>query len=175
MTPEVITLDFETLPIGQRPDYPPRPVGLALHLPGMAPFYLAWGHATGQNNCTESDAREWLGKVWQSPYPVLCHNAKFDMAVATEALGLPMLPWQRVHDTMFLAYLADPHSRSLGLKDLAHDLLGQAPDERDTVADWVMTNGKALLERYPHLKTSEGQRNITKSKTGAWIFAALMP
>ena len=172
MTPEVITLDFETLPIRQRPDYPPRPVGLALHLPGMAPFYLAWGHASGMNNCTEAEGREWLHKVWASPYAVLCHNAKFDMAVATEALGFPGLPWERVHDTMFLAYLADPHTRSLGLKDLAHDLLGQAPDERDTVADWVMTNGKGLLERYPHLKTSEGQRNITKSKTGAWIFAA---
>jgi hypothetical protein len=27
-----------------------------------------------------------------------------------------MPPWDRIHDTMFLAYLCDPHSRSLGLK-----------------------------------------------------------
>ena len=166
-----ITLDFETYPIRQRPDYPPRPVGLAAHFPGLDPFYLACGHTHGANNCDEATAREWLWKAWTSDHPLLFHNAKFDLAVATEAWGFPKLPWQRVHDTMFLAFLADPHARSLGLKDLADDLLGIAPDEKDAVADWVTSNSVNLLTRYPEFRVSEGSRTITKSKAGAWIFA----
>ena len=170
---EPITLDFETWPIGQRPDSPPRPVGLAAHFPGMAPFYLAWGHQTGPNNCTEGEAKEWLWKAWAAQeHGLLFHNAKFDMGVATERLGMPMLPWHRIHDTMFLAFLADPHARSLGLKDLANDRLQIPPDERDGVAAWVMQNSTQLLTRFPQYKQSAGSTKISKAKTGAWIFAA---
>ena len=158
-----IVLDFETHPIQGRPNYPPRPVGLAAHFPGMAPFYLAWGHETGQNTCAQSLAHEWLDKAWRSQHPVLCHNAKFDMEVATVGFGLPMLPWHRVHDTMFLAFLANPHAHSLALKDLADDLLGIPPDEKDAVAAWVMAHSADLLARFPAYKISPTQRSITKS------------
>lgn len=168
---EVITYDFESWLIQQRPTYPPRPVGLALHFPGMAPFYLAFGHTIGTNNSTESEAKEWLWKAWSSGYRMLAHNQKFDSCIATCGWGFPARSWNLLDDTMLLAFLADPHARSLGLKDLAHDLLGIAPDEKDAVADWVVANAVNLLTRYPEFRVSEGSRTITKSKAGAWIFA----
>ncbi len=160
---EPVTLDFETYPIAKRPDYPPKPVSLALHLPGMAPFSLLWGHPSG-NNCTEAEAREWLAKVWASKHPVLCHNAKFDLSVACEGMGFLMLPWRRIHDTMILAFLNDPHARTLGLKGLAESLLGEPPTEQDAVKEWVWANRAALAQRY-------GGKAPTKAKAGAWIYA----
>ena len=101
----VWTVDFETLPIGPRPDhYPPKPTGVSIrHIDGTSRYY-AWGHPTG-NNCSWEDAARVLRAVWAEDRPVVFHNAKFDLAVAYEHFGLPELPWQRVHDTMFLAFL----------------------------------------------------------------------
>lgn len=160
MTP-VWTIDFETMPIGPRPDhYPPTPVGLAVRPPEGPSCYLAWGHPDG-NTCTHADAAAALGEVWASGLPVLCHNAKFDMAVAQKHFGLPLLPWERVHDTMFLAFLLDPYAKNLGLKQLAEIWLGMPPDERDEVAAWVLVR-KMIL---PPLTTG---KRPTKSNAGAW-------
>jgi DNA polymerase I-like protein with 3'-5' exonuclease and polymerase domains len=178
VTREFITLDFETYPIAQRPEYPPRPVGVALKWPGDASFYFAWGHPTA-NNCDLGEGRRQLRKVWDSGLPILCHHSKFDLAVATEGLGLPMVPWDRIHDTMFLAYLCDPHSRSLGLKELANDYLQWAPEERDAVAEWIGDHTAALLAAYPWNREWDKKkgdyktpRRITPTRAGAWIFAA---
>ncbi|PIV74804.1 MAG: hypothetical protein COW55_07950, partial [Rhodobacteraceae bacterium CG17_big_fil_post_rev_8_21_14_2_50_65_11] len=108
MACSVWTVDFETMPIGQRPDsYPPEPVGVAVRPPEGPSLYLAWGHPEN-NTCHRSDALRCLGEAWDSGLPVLFHNAKFDLAVCYERLGLPPLAWDRVHDTMFLAFLLDP-------------------------------------------------------------------
>lgn len=165
----VWTLDFETLPIGPRPNhYPPAPVGLAYRAPDGIRGYLSWGHPDG-NNCDRSDAVRFLRDVWNTGLPVLFHNAKFDMAVACEKLGLPWLPWDRVHDTMFLAFLVNPYSRTLGLKQLAETWLGMPPGERDAVAEWVLAH-KADLPRFPWIKNSKGEPNAapTKRTAGAW-------
>src|SRR6266566_6168881 len=158
----IATIDFETLPILQRPEYPPQPVGLAFHAPdGGAPRYLSWGHAGGGNTASEADAKEALWRLWSDPtVSLLFHNAKFDLAVAQERWGFPPLPWHRVHDTMFLAFLLDPHSRSAGLKALAHEWLDMPPEERDAVAEWVRQN-KSYLEatysaRFDGLKVRKG-------------------
>jgi DNA polymerase I-like protein with 3'-5' exonuclease and polymerase domains len=174
---EWATLDFETFPIKQRPEYPPRPVGMALRAPWLPERYFAWGHPTA-NNCTPEDALRELGRVWDSGIPILCHNAKFDVEVATEWFELPMLPWDRLHDTQFLAYLCDPHARHLGLKELAEDLLQWPPEEKDEMAAWIMERSAQLLAAYPwnrewdkaagRFKTP---KKITKTKTGMWIFA----
>lgn len=174
----VATFDFETLPIAGRPDYPPAPVGLAVCAPGLAPRYISWGHANGVNNGAEADAKQLLWNLWRDPgVRLLAHNAKFDVGVATERWGFPMLPWQRIEDTTFLAFLADPHSRSAGLKQLCEDLLGIPPDERDAVADWVVAHSAELLARWPQYaeidkKTGKRKRSISKKRAGAWIFAA---
>ncbi len=160
--PEVITVDFETGAIRQRPAYPPEPVGVAITWPGGQEQYYAWGHPTA-NNCTVNVGRQALIHAWESGLPLLFHNAKFDLAVAYEKLRLPRLPWDRVHDTMFLAYLCDPHARSLGLKPLAADLLAWPAEEREELDDWIWQH-RAQLEQ-----TFGGK--VTKSKLGEWIWA----
>jgi len=168
--PDCIVIDFETYPIKNRPTYPPKPVGVAIAWPGERPFYMAFGHPTG-NNCSAGDAMAELERCWASGLPILCHHAKFDLCVACEGGGLPELPWQRVHDTMYLAFLFDPHARKLDLKGLAAEVLHQPPDERDELDEWIMAHGAQLLEAYPWNKSAPGQRKITKRQCGAWIFA----
>lgn len=168
--PDTIAIDYETYPIGRRPGYPPSPVGCAFDFPGLAPFYLAWDHPT-ENTATEGEAKEWLHKAWAAREAKLFHHAKFDLAVSYERMGMPRLPWDQVHDTMFLAYLVDPHSRSLGLKELAQDYLAEPPSARDALRDWIMSHAPTLLATYPWNKSKPGQIKITPSQTGAWIFA----
>lgn len=132
-------IDFETKPIVSRPGYPPEPVGVAIKRPvegGWSSRYLSWGHPSG-NNCDRAHATSVLRAIWQSGAPVLFHHAKFDLSVAYERLGLPYLEWSRVHDTVFLAFLADPHAPKHDLKGLAHSWLNMPPDERDAIALFV--------------------------------------
>ena len=60
-------------------------------------------------------------------------------AVIQEKMELTV-PWDRVHDTMLLAFLADPFGE-LSLKPLCEQLLGIPPDERDAVKEWLIRNG----------------------------------
>lgn len=165
----MIYLDFETAAIQDRPAYPPKPVGLAFLRPSrQEQGYLAWGHPS-ENNCTYEYALRFLLNVWASGEPVCFHNAKFDLAISYEAMGLPELDWRTVHDTMFLAYLNDPHARSLGLKDLAAEVLNWPPDERDEVAEWIWTNRRALVAQYGGRIT---RAKHGESSVGAWISRA---
>ena len=139
-----IVVDFETHAIEPRPHYPPKPVSVAI---GNYDFgkgkrenrFFAWGHPTG-NNCTEKQARVILAKVWKDSRSKLFHNAKFDLDVAETHLDLPWLPWEQVHDTLFLAFLTNPHRAKLNLKDLANEECGMAPTERDAVKEWILEN-----------------------------------
>lgn len=162
----IVTIDFETHPIEQRPAYPPRPVGVAILEPGNSctqpGYYMGFGHPKA-NNCTEEQAREELawwfaeaeaGRVW-----LLFFNAKFDVAVACEGWGLPIPRWDVVHDAMYLAFLYNPHAKNLDLKSLAEDLLGWAPEERDAINDWVVERVKDLRKQYPDEKIT-----VTKGK-----------
>jgi len=158
--PEVITVDFETEAIEQRPDYPPVPVGVAIKWPSNPSYYLAWGHPIHNNALFERSRNELLA-VWNSGLPILFHNAKFDLAVAYEKLKLPELPWQRVHDTQFLAFLADPHAPKLGLKELAADLLSWPAEEQDALNGWIWEHRAQLEATYG--------RKVNKSELGAWI------
>lgn len=171
MTPERVVIDFETKPIRQRPEYPPVPVGWAIKWPGQHGRYWGFGHPTN-NSCTYAEAMEELDRAWQSGLPMLFHNAKFDVGVAVEGGGLRMPDWREIHDSMFLAYLCDPHARSLGLKELAADLLQWPPEEKDELADWIMENSAMLLARYPENKSTPNQKKITKTQVGAWIWTA---
>src|SRR5262249_51060853 len=131
-------LDFETLPIEPRPRYPPLPVGVAIRVPGRKPRYYAWGHPSG-NNCTFEEARAAVGEVWQSERPILGHNvAKFDHEVARVHMGLPGLPWERLHDTLPMLFLNDPRATDYQLKPSAERLLGLPPEEQDAVLNWLV-------------------------------------
>lgn len=130
------TVDFETKGILQRPQYPPLPVGAAVEVPGETPYYLSWGHPI-ENNCTFKEAKKDLKSIYRK-LPIIYHNAKFDMDVGKEHMGL--WPEKGYHDTMILAFLYNPHSTSLSLKPLAEKLLDMPPDEQDELREWIITN-----------------------------------
>lgn len=159
------------------PDYPPEPVGVSIRWPAdTASKYYSFGHPT-DNNCTRVDAKRALEACWQSGLPLLFQHAKFDLAVATQWFKLPMPAWDRIHDTMFLAYLYDPHSRAIGLKELAETLLDWPAEERDELAAWVILHQKTLLAKYPNnnptdKKTGKPKPTITPKLVGVWIWTA---
>lgn len=138
---EPAIIDFETEGIQSRPHYPPKPVGVSIQLPSESkPRYFAWGHPTG-NNCTLADARRFLAAVWaDKQLTLLFHNDKFDLDVAEVHLKLPMPHWSRLHDSMFLLFLTDPHAPSLALKPAAHRILNMPPAEQDAVKAWVLAH-----------------------------------
>ena len=135
--PRPTTVDFESFPIGARPTYPPEPVGVAIKPWGGRSRYWAWGHPT-ENNCTKAQAVKALREAYKTQDGVLMHHSKFDIDVAETHLGLPRLPWHQYHDTLFLLFLDDPHAQDLALKPASERLLGQPPEERDTVVEWLM-------------------------------------
>lgn len=134
-------LDFESKGIQPRPTYPPKAVGFSLALPGeRKATYHAWGHKSGGNNTTEEKAGRILKDLWRSRTPVIFHNGKFDQEVALEQFGLDPLPWERFHDTLFLAFLYNPRLWSFKLKDMAEGFLGIKPDARDELHEWIIAN-----------------------------------
>lgn len=136
----MITIDFETEAIEARPDYPPKPVGVAVDWPGHLSRYYGWGHPTG-NNCTHYEALAVLERAWYSREQLLFHNAKFDLDVAETHMGLKLPVWQRVHDTLFQLFLCYPHMQSLSLKPAAQAILGIEPEEAHQVRDYLIRAG----------------------------------
>lgn len=166
-----ITFDFETEPIRNRPNYPPKPVSFSLQMPGeRAPKFYAFGHKTGGNNCSWDDAKRILAAAYKEvseTTPLLCQNLKFDAEVAEVHFGLKMPVWREWHDTMFLLFLDDPHQRELGLKPAAERLLGIPPEEQDAVKEWILTHKKQLEQDFPEIIEVHG--GIKPSTAGAFI------
>jgi len=142
--PKVNTIDFETKKIEKRPMYPPKPVSVSIQRIGWKkPKFFSWGHPEG-NNCDE-DTPKWIVRdIVRSGEPMLFHNGNFDLDVMQTFWDVGPVDWRRVHDTMFLLFLHDPHSRTLALKPMAEKILGEAPEERDAVRDWVLAHKKQL-------------------------------
>jgi DNA polymerase I-like protein with 3'-5' exonuclease and polymerase domains len=135
----LIALDFESDAIEPRPKYPPRPVGLSVFPEKGSGEYLAWGHPEG-NNCDEAVPVGLLRAAFANTYnEFVFHNAPFDCSIIEEKLDVQG-PWDRVHDTMLMAFLLDPYGE-LSLKPLAERWLGEAPVERDVVRDWLVRHG----------------------------------
>lgn len=132
-------IDFETEAIQERPLYPPVPVGVSIKGPGKAPRYYAWGHPSG-NNSSKEEVAAILKDIWRSGRELWFHHAKFDLDVAEKHFGLPLPAWDRIHDSMYLLFLKDPHNE-LSLKPSAERILGMPPEERDAVADWLYEHG----------------------------------
>lgn len=132
----IAVVDFETEAIEPQPNYPPKPVGVAIKLPNKPAHYYAFGHPT-ENNSTRSEALKALRAVWRT-HDILCHNAAFDIEVAHVRLGLP-IP-KRIHDSMLLLYLYDPNARSIALKPSVKSLLNIDPVSQSELRDWVLNN-----------------------------------
>lgn len=142
---EPITIDFETEAIVGNPIvHPPRPVGVAVWVPGQEPSYLAWGHPS-ENNCSWGEAHDYLRKlVRHTELPLLFHNAGFDVSVLNaefvNASFQNWTQWGRIHDTMYLLFLADPYAATLSLKPSADRYLGMAAEEQNKLYEWILAN-----------------------------------
>jgi DNA polymerase I len=136
-----ITLDFETDAIQPWPNFPPKPVGLAVRWPDGRQEYLAWRHPKG-NNASREQAEALLRSVWDQP--MLFHNSSFDIEVAMKEFNLPYPRF--VHDTLFLLFLYDPHASSLSLKPSSERILSIAPDEQNTLEKYVRSHIRNVKE-----------------------------
>jgi DNA polymerase-1 len=106
-------------------------VGLGLAwAPGQA-AYIPIAHTEGAQ-LPWAEIQAALGPILANPaIPKLAHNGKYDLTVCRR-FGLPING--PIHDTMTMAWLLDPASRSLGLKDMAASEL-----------DWQMTDIISLI------------------------------
>ena len=152
---------METEAIQDRPRYPPVPVGVSIQHDGGEPRYYAWGHPA-ENNCTKGEAREALRQAYESGEDLLFHNSKFDLEVAAAHLDLPIPPWQRCHDTLYLLFLCDPYAPTLSLKPSAERLLGMPPEEQSAVFEWLEAHG------FISSTTRKGKR-VWQKDAGAYI------
>lgn len=151
--PKPITVDFETMGIEGRPKYPPMPVGVSIKYPGKKAHYYAFGHPT-KNNSTYGEARAALAKAYACKDGVLFQNGKFDVDVAEVHMDLLIPAWDKIHDTLFLLFLDDPHQIELGLKPSAARLLDLPPEEQDAVAEWLIAN-----QPVPGVKISKSKQS----------------
>lgn len=136
----LVTLDFETEAIDIRPHYPPKPVGLAIKFDNAPGAYYHWGHPDSHDVYEEVEAVNMVRNAFRHlDWQFIFHNAPFDCSILEEVWALDV-PWDRCHDTMLMAFLADPYG-DLGLKSLAEKLLGDPPAERDAVRDWLVASG----------------------------------
>lgn len=139
--PPVIVIDFETKEIENRPSYPPVPVGFSIKWPkDRKSQYYAWGHPI-ENNCDKKQAERVLQEAWNSNLPLLFQNAKFDVDVAQTHMNCGAIDWERIHDTLYLIFLRDPHAQSYALKPAAERFLGMAPVEQEAVRNWLVQKG----------------------------------
>jgi DNA polymerase I-like protein with 3'-5' exonuclease and polymerase domains len=101
--------------------------------------YHSWGHPTG-NNCDQKDIEALVQGMFQDESSwFVFHNAPFDCDIIQVHFGVKV-PWDRIHDTMLMAFLMDPYGE-LSLKPLAERHLGDPPAERDVVRDWLVSHG----------------------------------
>ena len=138
----MITLDCETEAIVGNPVAdPPAAHGFAYRIPGYPSGYLHW-KGEGANS-KWSECSDFLTRLLESGDDFLFHNAAFDLSVLRSSF--PYCPWdllkpERVHDTMFLLYLADPYAPTLSLKPSAERYLQQPPVERDALTEWILSH-----------------------------------
>lgn len=137
--PKYVVLDFESEAIDNRPNFPPKPVGLAVYEEGKEPYYMAWGHPIENNIDLAFATIETAALLEEPSHEFIFHNAPFDCSIIQEKMGLEV-PWDRIHDTMLLAFLSNPHGE-LSLKPLCEKFLGMPPEERDAVRDWLVARG----------------------------------
>jgi DNA polymerase I-like protein with 3'-5' exonuclease and polymerase domains len=146
-------IDFESESIKQRPNYPPIPVGLAFKLPGGLHTYAAWGHPQGTNGIfmlkkggvkkiSDGDPKKYAVLALKDANKcdsILGHNiAKFDADLAETHMGVKL---RKIDDSLFSRFLVDPHAASLSLKPSAELVLGEPPEERDLVFEWLHQHG----------------------------------
>lgn len=164
--PKVHTIDFETKAIQRRPEYPPKPVSVSIQRIGeRKPTFYAWGHPTG-NNCNESKPKAIIKDIVRSGEEMLFQNGNFDVDVMQTHWGVGPIDWRRIHDTLFLLFLFDPHARTLSLKPMAEKHLGLPPEEQDKVKDWVLAHKRDLEAQFGKFTPKEFGAFISETPAG---------
>lgn len=131
------TIDFETEMIINGAPKMPVPVGVSIKHNDEPSHYYAWGHPTN-NNCSKATGIAALSEVYDSDEPIIMHNAKFDLRVANEHLGLPIPFYARIVDTMIMTYLLDAREASLSLKPLTEKYCNLPPVEQKDLEAWIV-------------------------------------
>lgn len=132
----------------------PKPVGFAgwHRTRNEKPRYYAFGHPTNNGiyelvkkgrvkrigPCTREDALNACQDMWLDTACTLFHNAPFDLDVAEQHFKIPLPRWDKIHDTKYTLFFRDPHAPTLELKPSAERWLGEPPDERDALRDWLI-------------------------------------
>jgi|TARA_R110000824_G_scaffold386054_1_gene580523 DNA polymerase I-like protein with 3'-5' exonuclease and polymerase domains len=140
----LLTLDFETHKIVSGSALPPKPVGLAIKENDGPGKYYAWGHLDN-NNCSSEEAKEIVNKFNTKDTHWIFHNAKFDLSVMQSHWNVS--PVAIVEDTMVMAFLANPHAKSVALKTLAYKELEWPSIEQDDLTKWIVENVKKSTEK----------------------------
>lgn len=151
--PKPVVIDFETWKIERRPAYPPRSVGVSIKEFGRPAKYFGYGHPEG-NNCTQAQVRARLHDALRHKDGILCQNGKFDTDVIETEFGLRLPPPEKVHDTMFLMFLSDPHALSLSLRPFCEHRFDLPAGEKNEVGEWLIKHWEEIgLEKKPTKKT----------------------
>jgi len=133
----MIAVDFETEAIIGNPlIHPPKPVGVS----------VTWSVKDSKYYVGE-EMEKICNEIWNTEEELIFHNAPFDLSVARKHFNLPFPNWKRVHDTMYLVFLKNPHAKSLSLKYSADLYLNMPPEEQDKIRDWVLENVKTVTPK----------------------------
>lgn len=154
-------IDFETKAIHKRPDYPPKPAGVAIVEPGSKGRYFAWGHPLGNNCSAEDGRRHYRRAIKDAGAAGVCfHNGKFDIDVGETHLGVPPPSEDRIHDTSYAAFLTNPDRPNVKLETIAEAELKIKSWKAGKLQEWILAN----------VRECDGQK-ITKKN---WAMAISM-
>ena len=138
-----LVLDFETHGIEPRASpttngsYPPEPVSYAYRTYTGKLGFVSWGHPSGNNGYYDT-ALDQLADLLRKHDTLIAHNLPFEVAILLDRCRIDVSSTHRWIDTQVMCFLVDPYSPTLELKPLAERWLGEPPDERDAVRDWLV-------------------------------------
>ena len=97
-------------------------VGISLAIKGSEGYYIPTGHRAGTNLPLEPVLAALKDPMTNPKIGKIAHNAKYDYIVLARH-GLRVEPL--TFDTMLAEFIIDPSSRSMGLKNMAFNKLGE--------------------------------------------------
>jgi DNA polymerase-1 len=116
---KVISFDTETT---STEEMQAEIVGISLAVkPGQA-YYIPVGHTSGNNLPIKKVIAALTPSMTDAKIGKVAHNAKYDYIILAR-YGLTVTPL--TFDTMLAEFIIDPSSRSLGLKNLVYERLGE--------------------------------------------------
>ena len=116
---KVISFDTETT---STEEMKAEIVGISLAIQEGEGYYIPTGHRAGTNLPLEQVLASLKGPLTDPKIGKIAHNAKYDYIVLARH-GLRVSPL--TFDTMLAEFIIDPSSRSMGLKNMAFNKLGE--------------------------------------------------